>query len=139
MSSLVNYFADNGSNFVCLFRFCAIMYGFAYKNLCEIDREGLNIKLSALTSLSLKEFNCIESTVFMAFNANLNVSEDYFSNKVAAFEKAAAANAATPDQDLCSQSQGSFASDQLFTTDDQNASDSADTDSVEDQSPATNS
>ena len=30
------------------------MYGFAYKILCEIDREGLNVPLSTLNNLSLK-------------------------------------------------------------------------------------
>lgn len=66
------------------------MYGFAYKSLCEIDREGLNPVLCALTGLTLKEFNCIESAIFMAFNCNLNVSEDHFTKKVIALEEAAA-------------------------------------------------
>ena len=95
------------------------MYGFAYKNLSEIDREGLNLQLSALSGLSLKEFNHVESTVFRAFDFNLNVTEEYFLNKVAAFEKAAAADAVT--QDKCSESVGSVDSDQLFYNDDQSA------------------
>jgi len=98
------------------------MYGFAYKNLSEIDRVGLNLQLGALTQLSLKEFNQIESQVFRAFDYNLNVTEEYFLNKVAAFEKAAAADAVT--QDKCSESGSSMTSDQLFTSDDQNADNS---------------
>lgn len=90
-------------------RFCAIMYGFAYKNLSEIDREGLNLQLSALTGLSLKEFNHVESTVFRAFDFNLNITEEYFLNKVAAFEKAAAADAVTHDK--CTEYASSINSD----------------------------
>ena len=106
------------------------MYGFAYKNLSEIDREGLNLKLSALTQLSLKEFNHVERQVFMAFDFNLNVEEEYLLNKVAAFEKAAAADVAP--QDMCSKSANSVDSDQLFTSEDQNADNSAEADSEED-------
>lgn len=97
------------------------MYGFAYKNLSEIDREGLNLQLSALTGLSLKEFNHVESTIFRAFDFNLNVTEEYFSNKVAAFEKAAAADAVTQDMCSGSESADSIDSEQLFSNDDQSA------------------
>ena len=67
------------------------MYGFAYKILCEIDREGLNVQLSTLNSLSLKEFNHIESYFFIAFNCNISASEERFSNKTIALDKAASA------------------------------------------------
>ena len=78
------------------------MYGFAYKFLCEIDREGLNVQLSTLNNLSLKEFNRIESLFFVAFNCNISITEERFSNKIAALEKAAAAEQAV--QILCSES-----------------------------------
>ena len=73
----------------------------------------------------------------MAFECNLNVTEDYFSNKVAAFEKAAAADAVT--QVLCSESDGSTSGDQLFTSDDQPQSIDANSDAAESESQSTSS
>ena len=78
------------------------MYGFAYKILCEIDREGLNVQLSTLNNLSLREFNRIESLFFVAFNCNISIEEERFSNKIAALEKAAASEQVV--QVLCSDS-----------------------------------
>ena len=78
------------------------MYGFAYKSLCEIDREGLNAQFSNLNQLSLKDFNAIESYFFLAFNCNINVGEERFTNKIASLEKAAAADVSI--QVLCSES-----------------------------------
>lgn len=68
------------------------MYGFAYKSLCEIDRVGLNVQLSTLNQLSLKDFNAIESYVFLSFNCNIYIPEERFTNKIVALEKAAAAD-----------------------------------------------
>lgn len=56
----------------------------------------------------------------MAFDADMNVLEEQFSNKVAAFEKAAAADAVS--RVLCSESADSVSSSQLSNVDDQGAS-----------------
>ena len=93
------------------------MYGFAYKSLCEIDREGLNIQLSKLNQLSLTDFNAIESHFFMAFDFNIYVPEERFTNKIAALEKSAAAD--VPVQVLCTQSieSATESSDSVSNTD----------------------
>ena len=87
------------------------MYGFAYKILCEIDRVGLNVQLSSLCNLSLKEFNHIESLFFQAFNCNINVTEERFSNKITTLEKLAAAESDV--EVLCTDYLGSATSDEV--------------------------
>lgn len=108
------------------------MYGFAYKSLCEIDREGLNVKLSALTQLSSKEFNSTESMIFLAFDCNVNVSEEYFSNKIAALEKMAVADMAT--EVLCSASVKSSSSATIYNAGDLEVISSEKAESVQENS-----
>ena len=58
--------------FVC--RFIAVMFGFAYKMLCEIDRSSLNTTLSGLLGISLAEFNRLESSFYIALGFNVSVT-----------------------------------------------------------------
>ena len=71
------------------FRFIAIMFNFAYKMLCEIDRASLNVPLSRLTSIPLDEFNRLESSFYVALDFNVSVTEEQFTSKLDELVKAA--------------------------------------------------
>ena len=71
------------------FRFIAIMFNFAYKMLCEIDRASLNVPLSRLTSIPLEEFNRLESSFYVALDFNVSVTEEQFTSKLDELEKTA--------------------------------------------------
>ena len=71
------------------FRFIAIMFNFAYKMLCEIDRASLNVPLSRLISIPLEEFNRLESSFYVALDFNVSVTEKQFTSKLNELEKAA--------------------------------------------------
>lgn len=71
------------------FRFIAIMFNFAYKMLCEIDRASLNVPLSRLTGIPLEEFNRLESSFYVALDFNVSVTEEQFTSKLDELQKTA--------------------------------------------------
>ena len=89
------------------------MFNFAYKMLCEIDRASLNLSLSSLTNISLKDFNLLESSIFVAFDFNVNVTEEQFKTQLEALEKAAIQEYSTQVFDL--ESIGSITSEDALS------------------------
>lgn len=99
------------------FRFIAIMFNFAYKMLCEIDRASLNVPLSRLISIPLGEFNRLESSFYVALDFNVSVTEEQFTSKLDELEK-------TAREEYCSQvfnleSIGSITSEEDVDMDDE--------------------
>ena len=89
------------------------MFNFAYKMLCEVDRASLNLSLSSLTNISLKDFNRLESSFFVAFDFNVSVTEEQFKTQLEALEKAALQEYSTQVFDL--ESIGSITSEDALS------------------------
>ena len=89
------------------------MFNFAYKMLCEIDRASLNLSLSSLTNISLKEFNRLEKAFFVAFDFNVSVTEERFKTQLEVLEKAALQEYSTQVFDL--ESIGSITSEDALS------------------------
>ena len=89
------------------------MFNFAYKMLCEIDKASLNLSLSSLTNISLKDFNLLESSIFVAFDFNVNVTEEQFKTQLEALEKAVIQEYSTQVFDL--ESIGSITSEDALS------------------------
>lgn len=89
------------------------MFNFAYKMLCEIDRASLNLSLSSLTNISLKEFNRLENSFFVAFDFNVSVTEERFKTQLEVLEKAALQEYSTQVFDL--ESIGSITSEDALS------------------------
>ena len=81
--------------------------------LCEIDRASLNLSLSSLTNISLKEFNRLENSFFVAFDFNVSVTEERFKTQLEALEKAALKEYSTQVFDL--ESIGSITSEDALS------------------------
>ena len=81
--------------------------------LCEIDRASLNLSLSSLTNISLKEFNRLENSFFVAFDFNVSVTEERFKTQLEVLEKAALQEYSTQVFDL--ESIGSITSEDALS------------------------